>query len=48
MSMSETVRGVIQESVESMALAPGINGSTWSPDAAYAATTLCGRRSTTC
>jgi hypothetical protein len=37
MSVSETFRGVFDESVESTELAPGINGSTWSPDAAYIA-----------
>ena len=31
MSVSETVRGIVQESVESMALAPGINGSNLQP-----------------
>ena len=31
MSVSETVRGIVQESVESMALASGINGSNLQP-----------------
>ena len=44
MSVSEAARGVADESVESMELAPDVNGSTWSPDAAYVATTRCGRR----
>jgi hypothetical protein len=48
MSVTEAASGVVDESVESMELAQAPMDSTWSPDAAYVATTRCGRRSTIC
>ena len=43
MSVSEAARGVADEirGVDGVA-APDVNGSTWSPDAGYVATTRCG------
>ena len=48
MSVFEAFRGVVDESVDSMELASDTNGFHLEPDAAYAATIRCGRRSTTC